>query len=332
MMTTPQSASQTAPWRILVALAAVYLIWGSTYLGIRFAIESVPPFLMAGMRNALAGGLLFVWARVRGTAAPRHVHWRSALIIGAFMLVGGNGGVTWAEQHVPSGLAALMIGATPLWIVVLNWLAFGGTRPNRRMTLGLGVGLVGLALLVGPTQLIGDDQVDPVGSAVLLLAALLWATGSLYSRQARLPDSPMQATGMEMLSGGVLLLLLGTATGEWGDFHPGSISRRSAVAMVYLVLFGSLIGFTAYAWLLHHTTPARAASYAYVNPIVAVILGWALAGEALTLRMILAAAVIIGSVVLITSLRAQQGMRFPERDAEPTPLVEAARSEAGAGK
>jgi drug/metabolite transporter (DMT)-like permease len=332
MMTTPQPVSETAPWRILVALGAVYVIWGSTYLGIRFAIESVPPFLMAGARNTLAGGLLFAWTLTRGIAAPRLAHWRSALIIGGFMLVGGNGGVTWAEQHVPSGLAALMIGATPLWIVVLNWLAFGGTRPNRRMTLGLGVGLVGLALLVGPTQLIGGDRVDPMGSAVLLLAALLWATGSLYSRQARLPESPMQSTGMEMLSGGVLLLLLGTATGEWTDFHPGSISLRSSVALVYLVLFGSLVGFSAYAWLLHHTTPARATSYAYVNPVVAVILGWALAGEALTPRMVLAAAIIVGSVVLITSLRAQQGMRFPERDAEPPPLVEATPSEAGAGK
>jgi drug/metabolite transporter (DMT)-like permease len=331
-MTTAPSASQTAPWRIAVALTAVYLVWGSTYLGIRFAIESVPPFVMAGARNTLAGGLLFAWTQTRGTAAPRWVHWRSSLVIGGFMLVGGNGGVTWAEQHVPSGLAALMIGATPLWIVLLNWLAFGGTRPNRRMTLGLGVGLVGLALLVGPTQLIGGDRVDPVGSAVLLLAALLWATGSLYSRQARLPDSPMQATGMEMLSGGVLLLLLGTVTGEWSDFHPGSISLRSSVAMVYLVLVGSLVGFTAYAWLLHHTTPARATSYAYVNPVVAVILGWALAGEALTLRMILAAAIIVGSVVLITSLRAQQGMRFPEREAESPPLGQTAPSEAAAGK
>jgi len=331
-MTTTSSPSQTASWRILVALAAVYLIWGSTYLGIRFAIETVPPFVMAGTRNAVAGGFLFAWARLRGAAAPRPIHWRSTLIIGVFMLVGGNGGVTWAEQRVPSGLAALMIGATPLWIVLVNWFAFGGTRPNRRMTLGLGIGLAGLAVLVGPTQLVGGDRVDLVGSAVLLLAALLWATGSLYSRQALLPNSPMQATGMEMLSGGILMLLLGTATGEWGDFHPGSISLRSAVALVYLVLFGSLIGFSAYAWLLHHTTPARAASYAYVNPVVAVILGWALAGETLTPRMGLAAAIIIGSVVLITSLRAQQGMRFPQREVESPPLGHTAPSELAAGK
>jgi drug/metabolite transporter (DMT)-like permease len=331
-MITAQSSSQTAPWRIAVALAAIYLIWGSTYLGIRFAIETLPPFLMAGTRNVFAGGLLFAWARLQGAAAPRPIHWRSALVIGGFMLVGGNGGVTWAEQRVPSGLAALMIGATPLWIVLVNWLAFGGTRPNRRMTLGLGIGLVGLAVLIGPTQVIGGDRVDPVGSAVLLLAALLWATGSLYSRQALLPDSSMQATGMEMLGGGGLLLLLGTVTGEWADFHPASVSLRSALALIYLALFGSLVGFSAYAWLLHHTTPARAASYAYVNPVVAVILGWALAGEALSLRMGLAVAIVIGSVVLITSLRAQQGMRFPEREIEAPPLVEAAPSEVGAGK
>lgn len=314
---------QTKPARgaVIAALLAVYLIWGSTYLGIRIAIETIPPLLMAGLRNAGAGAILYAWAWQRGAVRPTRLHWKAAFIVGGLMLMGGNGGVTWAEQHVPSGLAALMIAATPLWITLVNWLAFDRERPTGRMAVGLGVGLCGVALLVGPADVAGGDQIDLVGTVALLLAALSWAIGSLYSRRAALPSNPMLATSMEMLGGGILLLLVGTVTGEWGDVDPGAISARSALAFVYLVLAGSLVGFTAYAWLLRHTTPARATSYAYVNPVVAVFLGWALADEPLSARIVLAAAIIIGSVVVITSYRAQQSAarRAPEPEFRPAP-------------
>jgi drug/metabolite transporter (DMT)-like permease len=324
------SGSETAPrWQVLTALAAIYLIWGSTYLGIRYALESLPPFLMAGSRFILAGSLLLIWQWRRGAARPARVHWRSALIIGGLMIVGGNGGVTWAEQHVPSGLAALMIGAVPIWIVMFDWLAFGGARPNGRMALGLVGGLSGLALLIGPAEFAGGERINLIGGAALVTAAISWAIGSLYSRRAPLPAVALQATGMEMLAGGILEYVVGTLLGEWSQVDLGGVSLRSGVALLYLGLIGSLVGFSTYIWLLRHTTPARAASYAYVNPVVAVILGWALAGENVSLRTILATAIIIGSVVMITSFRAQSGTRPRSPALEPAAV---GSSEAGAAK
>ncbi len=318
------SHAKTMPsrWSVLAALVSIYLIWGSTYLGIRFALETLPPFLMASTRFLIAGTALYSWRRLRGVPAPTRVQWRSAIIVGGLMILGGNGGVTWSEQHVPSGFAALMIGAMPLWMVMLNWLVFGSERPNGRMALGLGFGLIGLVLLIGPADVIGGKSMDPLGVIALLIAAITWASGSLYSRRAPLPDAPLLATGMEMLAGGVLQLVVGTATGEWSDLDLSAVSAKSVGALVYLTLIGSLVAFSAYTWLLRHTTPARAASYAYVNPVVAVILGWALADEVITLRMALAAAIIISSVVIITSVRAQ-GSRAPDaavsRDAAEIP-------------
>jgi drug/metabolite transporter (DMT)-like permease len=316
--------------QVVAAMSLIYFVWGSTYLGIRFAIETMPPLLMTGSRFIIAGALLCAWQWQQGAARPTRIHWRSAVIIGGLMVLGGNGGVTWAVQRVPSGLAALMIGAVPIWIVMLDWLLFDGARPNRRMALGLTGGLTGLALLIGPAEFAGGDRIDPVGAVVLIGAAISWSVGSLYSRRVQLPNPPLLATGLEMLAGGLLQIIVGTLFGEWSKLDPGGISLRSAVALGYLSLFGSLVAFSAYTWLLRHTTPVRAASYAYVNPVVAVLLGWALAGEELTLRTMLAAAVIIGSVVVITSFRAQQGPRPRSRPAD-TPLA-AAPSEACAGK
>ena len=307
-------------WKTYAALSAVYFIWGSTYLVISIAIETIPPLVMAGVRTSLAGLLLITWTRLRGEAWPPLIHWRSAWIVGTLLFVAGNGGVTWAEQHVPTGFAALMIGAVPIWIVLINWLAFGGDRPNRRMASGLGLGLCGLALLVGPADLVGGEHVDSQGIVVLVIAALSWSVGSLYARQAPLPDSPLLSAGMQIFSGGIMLLLTSLATGEWAKLDLGGISLRSVLAMLYLSLFGSLVSFSAYVWLLRHTTPARAASYAYVNPVVAVILGWAFAGEALTVRLVAATAIIVLAVVVITSLRAQP----PARPREPVPAEVAA--------
>jgi drug/metabolite transporter (DMT)-like permease len=255
--------------RVVLAFAAIYLIWGSTYLAIRFAIETLPPLLMAGTRFVVAGTLLYSWTRLRG--APR-----------------------------PARLAALLIATVPLWMALLDWRRRGGVRPSGGGAVGLIFGFVGVALLVSPGELAGSSHMDPVGAIVLLLAALSWAAGSLYSRQAQLPRSPLLAISMEMLAGGVLLLAAGLVTGEGARLELSQVSPRSVLALGYLIIFGSLMAFSAYIWLLRVSTPARASTYAYVNPVVAVFLGWALGGEPLTLRTLLAAAVIVAAVVIIT--------------------------------
>ncbi len=286
-------------WKIAYALGAVYIIWGSTYLFIRIGIESLPPFLMAGVRFVIAGGLLYGWLRWRGGVKPEPVHWKSAAIIGALLLLGGNGGVCWAEQRVPSGLTALLIGTTPLWMTLFDWLWHGAARPGRRMVFGLVCGFAGVGLLIAPGQFAGGGRIDPIGASVLLLATLAWATGSLYSRRAPLPVSPLLATAMEMLAGGVILVLASVIFGEWknlGDLH---VSARSLFALGYLIVFGSLIAFSAYIWLLGATTIARASTYAFVNPLIAVFLGWAVADEAITPRTLLAAAAIVVAVMAI---------------------------------
>ena len=292
-------------WRVVTAFAAVYLIWGSTYLAIRIAIETMPPFLMAGIRFLIAGAILYAWTRWRGTPPPARSHWLAATIVGGLLLLGGNGGVVWAEQHVPSGLTALLIGTVPLWMALLNWLRPGGVKPGNGVIAGLTLGFMGITLLVGPGKLAGGHDVDSLGAAVLIIASLSWATGSLYSRRAQLPASPLLATAMEMLAGGALLLIAGLPAGEWTRFEPNALSLRSWVALGYLIVFGALIGFTAYIWLLRVTTPAQASTYAYVNPVVAILLGWAFAGEPLTARTLLAAAIIVAAVVVITTQRAQ---------------------------
>jgi drug/metabolite transporter (DMT)-like permease len=287
--------------KVAIALAAVYVIWGSTYLAIRFAIETLPPFLMAAARFLIAGGLLYGWARFKGAPRPSLAHWRSATLIGMFLLLGGNGGVVWAEQRVDSGLAALLVSTEPLWIVLLVWLRPGGQRPGLRVISGLLLGFAGLLLLVKPSPTGG---IDPVGAAVIVLAALSWAWGSLYSQRARLPESPLVTTGMQMLCGGVLLSLASLAAGEPAGFDPAAVSLRSVLALGYLVVFGALVGFTAYVWLLRAAPPVLVSTYAYVNPVVAVFLGWILANEPLTTGTLVAAAVILSGVALITSSQA----------------------------
>jgi drug/metabolite transporter (DMT)-like permease len=301
--------------RLIAAFAAVYVIWGSTYLAILYAIETLPPFLMAGARFLVAGTLLYGWARLRGVPRPRHMHWRSAAIVGAFLLLGGNGGVVWAEQRVPSGLAALLVATVPLWMVVFESLRPTGVRPGRGVWVGLALGLAGVAFLVGRGELAGGRGADPLGAVVLIVASMSWACGSIYARAARLPESPLLATGMEMLSGGALLTIAGLVTGEWGRLALDQASPRSLWALVYLIVMGSLVGFTAYIYLLQKTTPALASTYAFVNPVVAVLLGWALAGEAVTPRTVLAAAVIVTAVVVIVTSRSRRGA--PRRAAEP---------------
>ncbi len=285
---------------VLAAFAALYVIWGSTYLGIRFAIETMPPFTMAGARFLTAGALLYAWSRSRGAAAATGPQWRTAGVVGALLLLGGNGGVTWAEQRIPSGIAALLIASTPMWMVVLDALRPGGTRPGWTVVLGLAVGLVGIVLLVGPSDL-GGTPVDGLGALAVGGAALSWAIGSIYQRGAPKAEATLLNVGMQMLAGGALLLVVGLALGERLDV--GAVSARSALALAYLVLIGAIVGYSAYVWLLKVSTPAKASTYAYVNPVVAVLLGWWLADEPLGPRVLGAAACVVVAVALLTTAR-----------------------------
>ncbi|MGA9116407.1 MAG: EamA family transporter [Bacteroidota bacterium] len=299
----PEQAPHTTAfrWKLLAAFAAVYVIWGSTYLAIRFAIETIPPFFMASLRHLTAGCILYAWTRLRGEPRPTLIQWRSAFIVGGMLLLVGNGGVTWAEQMVPSGVTALLIATSPFWFVIFDWLRRGGRIPGRRTILGLALGFAGTVLLVDPAGMGQGGSLDPAGVAVLLLATFSWAAGSLYSRSAPLPASPLLSTAMQMLGGGALLLATSGAAGEFARVPASSFSLRSVGSLLYLVVFGSLVAFTAYVWLLRVTTASRVATYAYVNPVIAVALGWWLAGEMLTTGMTAGAAVIVVAVGLIVT-------------------------------
>lgn len=305
----------------VLAFAAVYVIWGSTYLGIKYAIETLPPFLMSGSRFLLAGVALAAWALWRGERRPTLAHWRSASIVGALLFLGGNGGVVWAEQYIPSSLAALLVATEPLWIVLMNWLRPAGVRPALITFLGLAVGFAGVWLLIGGVTS-GDDISgrSALGAGAVIGATLAWAAGSLYSLRADLPASAILSAGMQMIAGGAFLTIAATLTGEWSRLDLGSASTISVGAFLYLVVFGSIVAFTAYSWLLQNVSPAKASTYAYVNPVVAVALGWAIAGEAVTTRTLLATAVIVSSVALIT-LHKQDGTSpehaRPEGDGMP---------------
>jgi drug/metabolite transporter (DMT)-like permease len=289
--------------QIIAAFASIYIIWGSTYLAIRYAIGTIPPFIMGGARFLVSGALLCLWARYRGAPKPTRLHWRNAIIAGGFLLLGGNGAVVWAEQFVPSGLTALLVSILPFWLVIIEWVRPPRRRPSGAVLVGLVLGFIGIVVLVGPGNVGGHGDVRPLGALVLILGSLSWAIGSFWSRDANLPDSGLLTTGMEMLGGGALLLIVGVVSGELSHFDVHRVSHASTVGLLYLITFGSLLGFTSYIWLLDKVSPAHLGTYAYVNPIVAVLLGWAIAGETLSIRTGVAAAIVICAVALITTAR-----------------------------
>jgi len=288
---------------VIAAFAAVYIIWGSTYLAIRFAVEALPPLLMAGTRFLVAGSVLYAWSRRRGAAKPIRTHWRSAAVVGTLLLLGGNGSVCWAERTIPSGMAALIVTTVPLWMALLEALRPGGQRPSRWDVLGLILGFAGVYILVDPGRDMDARSLNVAGVLILLFASLSWATGSLYSRHAKLPDSPLLAAAMEMLAGGAALVVVGLAMGEGGALNWKMLTPASMTALAYLILFGSIVGFTSYMWLLRVSTPSRVGTYAFVNPAVAVVLGWAMADEVISPRILLAMVVILTSVALITQTK-----------------------------
>lgn len=301
---------------IVLAFAAIYLIWGSTYLAIRFAVETLPPFLMLFARFFSAGILMYVFLRWRGVPRPGAREWLGGAVIGGLLLLGGTGAVGWAEQWIDSGLAALIVAIVPVWMVVLDWIGPQKRRPTGAVIAGLVLGLVGVAVLVGPVDLSGGGRMQFIGSAVVVFGTLSWATGSVYGSHLPHPSSPWMSAALQMTAGGILLLLFGTAMGEWSRVDPGQMSALSLGALAYLIVFGSLIAFAAYVFLLRHEAPARVGSYAYVNPVVAVFLGWALASEPVTPRTIVAAAIILTGVVLIVRHRASSS---PPAEADAAP-------------
>jgi drug/metabolite transporter (DMT)-like permease len=310
----PAAAAPPSRVMVMAAFAAIYIVWGSTYLAIKYAVETVPPFLMTGVRFLIAGGILYAWSARPSKAArlgsdptyqngPTSRAWRDAFIVGALLIVGGTALVGWAELEVPSGMTSLILATTPLWLVLLESV---GSRaaPAPRVIGGVVVGLIGLGILVGPS-VTTTSAVSALGVGALVLSALSWSVGALYSRRlartAAVPLSPARSTGMQMIAGAVLTLGLAVALGEHRELSWAAVSPASLFAVAYLLVFGALVGFSAYLWLMRVSTPSRVATHAYVNPVVAVLLGWAVAGEAVTRNTIVAMAVIVVAVILIVS-------------------------------
>ena len=297
--------------QIIFAFAAIYLIWGSTYLTIFFAIQSIPPFLMAGARFFLAGIIMLAIARIQGPLKSTWADWRTSLIIGACLLLGGNGGVTISEKFIETGLASLIVATVPIYITLLGWL-FGMTpRPSGIVWIGLAGGFAGVAILLGPELQFSASSRAAIGMSILLVGSFLWSAGSLYSRIAKHFASPFFAAAQQMICGGVLLMLVGALFGEVKHFHPENITALSLGAFAYLVLIGAIIGYTAYFWLIRNCDPAKVATYAYVNPIVAVLLGAMFAHEVVTLRTVVAGVLIIGSVALIITMQQLRSRAMP---------------------
>jgi drug/metabolite transporter (DMT)-like permease len=286
---------------VIAAFAVVYVVWGSTYLAMRVAIDTLPPFLMAGCRFLIAGGVLGLWLRLRGAPPPGKVQWSNAAVSGVLLLVTGNGLVVWAEQTVPSGLAALVVGLTPAWFALIDWLRPAGPRPQLRTVVGILVGFGGIALLVSPNGISAHHTpLNWWGVLALIVAGLSWAGGSLFSKHCSKVESPWMNAALQMLCGGAGLLVLALLTGEFQKVNWTGISAPSVSAFLYLIVFGSWIGFSAYVWLLKVSKPSHVATYAYVNPVIALVLGSLLLGEPLNGHVLLAAGIILAGVIIIT--------------------------------
>lgn len=296
-----KSSNYSEVARLALAFAAVYIIWGSTYLAIRYAVETLPPFMMGGFRFVAAGGVLFIWTHLRGVPLPGWRQWRNAAIIGCLLFAFANGGVVWSEQYIDSGLAALIITSVPLWMVVFDWIRPNGVRPNAPILLGLFLGFVGIFILIDPGNIAERTGGSIVPVLVLLAASMSWAFGSVLVPRLSFPSSLVQTSGMKMFTGGLAFLIISTVSGEWSTVDPGAFSEESVLAFFYLIVFGSIIGFTAYTYLLKNTTASKASTYAYVNPVIAVFLGWSIADEPVSFQTMIAAAIIIVSVAIITT-------------------------------
>lgn len=299
---------------IIAAFAILYVVWGSTYLAIRFAVETIPPFLLASLRFIISGGTIYLYLWMRGQAAISKHEVIATTVSGCLMLIGGNGLVCWAEQYVPSGITALIIGTSPLWIVLLGWLGFGDERPGRGVCFGLILGLIGVYLLTDQSGLAGEST-NPLGAVALLFACFFWAWGSFLSKSKSMPESTLLSVAMQMLTAGVALLFISLALGEPFQVDTSSVSKKSLLSLAYLIVFGSIVAYTCYGWLFRNCSPAVVSTYAYVNPVVAVVLGYFVANEEVGSSTLLAAGLILAGVFLVSTRKRM--MDESERESEP---------------
>lgn len=296
----PTEGHEASKTKLALAFAALYLVWGSTYLAIKFAIATIPPYLMSGGRFIVSGVILYLWARARGAPNPTRREWRDGAVVGTLLLAGGNGAVGWAEQRVPTGITSLFVASVGIWMVLIDWARPHGKRPSLLVSIGLVIGLTGVGILAAPGFSDGRNAAVGIGAAVLILGSISWAGGSIYSRENARPRSAGMSTAIQMITGSIALIAIGLVIGEASRLDFSAITMKSFLGWAYLVTFGSLIGFTAYAYVLRETTPAKASTYAYVNPVVAVLLGWAFASEPITTRTVVAAGIILASVAMIS--------------------------------
>ncbi|HLJ22632.1 MAG TPA: EamA family transporter [Candidatus Acidoferrales bacterium] len=307
-------------WKTVSAFAIIYLVWGTTFLAIRIGVQEVPPFLLAAIRFAVAGAILCVWMRARGELFPTARQWMAAAAIALLIFVFDYGMLFWAEQRVPSGVAAVMLATIPAFLAIAEIIFLRTQRLTARLVVALLIGLGGVAVLMSRSLNLGGAPIDKRGAAALLVASISWAIGSVLTRKVTLPPSKGMSSGAQMLAGGVLLALAAAVLGEFRDFHPMEVSRAAWLALLYLIVFGSIVAFTAYVWLIHHESPTKVGTYAYVNPLVAVLVGYFLGGEPLGARTILGTACVLASVILITMAKA-------EKDAANVPIANAAKAE-----
>jgi drug/metabolite transporter (DMT)-like permease len=294
-------APKPRPWKVLLAFAIIYFVWGSTFLAIRVGVREVPPFLLAGMRFVVAGGVLYGWMRARGTPSPTGREWAAASLLAVLIFVFDYGLLFWAERRVPSGIAAVMMATIPVFMALGEIVFLRTQRLTLRLGLSLFVGMAGVAVLVGHAMGLGEAPIDTAGACALIFAAISWSVAASLSRKMPLPAAKAMSSGAQMLAGGVFLTLTAALLGEFRGFHAQAVSRGAWLALAYLIVAGSIVGFTAYVWLIHHESPTKVGTYAYVNPVVAVLVGYFFGGEAIGLRTIAGTLLVLASVVVITT-------------------------------
>jgi drug/metabolite transporter (DMT)-like permease len=304
-----ETVTQSRTWKVLLAFAIIYFVWGSTFLAIRIGVREVPPFLLAGMRFVVAGAVLYAWMRAKGTPSPTLREWGGASLLAVLIFVFDYGLLFWAEKRVPSGVAAVMMALIPAFMTISEIVILKTQRLTLRLALALLVGVGGVAVLVGRSTNLGGVPVDPVGASALIVAAVSWSVASALSRKLPAPAVKTMSSAAQMLAGGVFLTLTAAALGEFRGFRPQAVSRGAWLALAYLIVAGSIVAFTAYVWLIHHESPTKVGTYAYVNPVVAVLLGYFVGGEAIGPRTVVGTLLVLVSVVVIATARKKEGLR-----------------------
>jgi drug/metabolite transporter (DMT)-like permease len=311
------STARPPSWKLLLAFAIIYFVWGSTFLAIRVGVREVPPFLLAGLRFLIAGAVLYAWMRAKGTASPSVREWRSVTLIALLTFVFDYGLLFWAEKRVPSGIAAVMMATIPVFMALSEILILRTQRLTPRLAIALLVGIGGVAVLVSHSISFGDSPIDTPGACALIFAAISWSVAAALTRMLPLPAEKVMSSGAQMFTGGILLTIAATLLGEFRGFHFAAVSRGAWLALAYLIVAGSIVGFTAYVWLIHHESPTKVGTYAYVNPVVAVLVGYFLGGETINTRTIVGTALVLVSVIVITTT--------PAKHREPQPWPQEAQ-------